>query len=267
MEEKNYRATSFGEIHYDRNHTELIPEIQKIDQSLAENRNQPELWMERGKILRKKQLLCREAVESHSMGLTFDPFNPLLYRYRGHVCINIGRYIEGAADFELSLRLDPSNWDTWYHLGLAYYLLGDFQRARKAYEGCIEATKPEDNESLVAVTDWYWLTMMHLGEEELAQAALDKIDPNWTIVDNKAYFNRLLAYKGIRTAEEVYKEADAMEDDIQFATQTYGLSYYYEAKGDLETAKKILMRIMERSETAWSCFAVRAAEVRLQNWQ
>lgn len=267
MEGKNYKSTSFGEIHYDRSNTELIPEIQEIDRQLGANRNQPELWMERGKILRKKQLLCREAVESHSMGLTFDPFNPLLYRYRGHVCINIGRYIEGAADFELSLRLDPSNWDTWYHLGLAYYLLGDFQRARKAYEGCIEVTKPEDNEALVAVTDWYWLTMMHLGEKKLAQAALDKIDSEWLIVDNKPYFNRLLAYKGVRTPEEVYEEADALEDNILFATQTYGLSYYHELNGDMETAKKILDRIMERIDGAWSCFAVRATEARLASWK
>lgn len=265
MGDVKYEATRFGQMHLDRSDdVELIDEIKEIDKSLAENPAQPTLWMERGKILRKKQRLCREGVESHSMGLTYDPFNPLLYRYRGHVCINIGRYIEGAADFELSLRLDPKNWDTWYHLGLAYYLLGDYERARKAYEGCIGVT--DDVEKLVAVTDWYWMTLKHLGDDAGAQAAIDKVPPDATIVDNGGYYKRLLVYKGLLDAESVYQEAEALTDNIGFATQTYGLSYYYELKGNKKRAKEILDRIMARSEDAWSCFAVHAASVRLKNW-
>lgn len=258
------QATRYGEIQEERANIELIPEIQEIDKKLAENPAQPELWMERGKILRKKQRLCREAIESHSMGLTYDPFNSLLYRYRGHVCINVGRYLEGAADFELSVRIDPSNWDSWYHLGLCYYLLSDYQRARKAYERCIEITA--DEESLVAVTDWYWLTLMHLGEKELAQAAVDAVRADAKIVDNAGYHKRVLVYRGVLSAGEVFAEAEALTDDILFATQSYGLSYYYETKGQYDKAYEILKKIMDRSEDAWNCFAVHAASVRMKNW-
>lgn len=263
MENTIPQATRYGEIHEERANVELIPEILEIDRHLAENPAQPQLWMERGKILRKKQKLCREAIESHSMGLTYDPFNALLYRYRGHVCINVGRYIEGAADFELSVRIDPSNWDSWYHLGLAYYLLEDYQRARTAYERCIAITT--DDDSLSAVTDWYWLTLMHLGEKELAQAAVEKVSPDASIVDNSGYFKRVMVYRGTLTPEEVIEDARGL-DDHMFATQTYGISYYYELQGRMEEARALLEEIVGRSETTWSGFAEHAARNRLKKW-
>ncbi|OGO11709.1 MAG: hypothetical protein A2029_05870 [Chloroflexi bacterium RBG_19FT_COMBO_47_9] len=252
-------------MHLERADIPLIDEIKAIDEQLAENPAQPELWMERGKILRKKQKLCREAIESHSMGLTFEPFNALLYRHRGHVCINVGRYIEGAADFEISLRINPLNWDSWYHLGLAYYLLNDYQRARKAYEGCLAITK--DEESLVAVTDWYWLTMMHLGDVKLATEALDKVSETFNIVENLGYFKRVLVYKGLLDAMEVFHDAETFDDNVLFATQSYGLSYYLEHQGKLNEAYEILRKIMDRSDDAWSCFAVHATSVRLHSWK
>ncbi len=261
------KASTYGEIQYERNTTELIDEIKAIDEKLKEGPRQSDLWIEKGILLRKRQLLCREGVESQSMALTYDPFNPLLYRYRGHYCINIGRYAEGAADLELSLRLDPGNWDTWYHSGLAYYLLKDYERARKAYEGCLERTKPEDHEHLAAVLDWYWLTLMHLGEDELAAKALEVIDPSWEDVsENFQYFNRLLVYKGVLSADEVVKDAET-RGNLDYATETYGISYWYELKGEKEKAKKILDEIERRSFDSWNCFAVRAAEVRLADWK
>jgi tetratricopeptide (TPR) repeat protein len=261
MSEPKYQASKFGQVHEERSDIPLIPEIQEIDKQLAENPAQPELWMERGKILRKKQKLCREAIESHSMGLTYDPFNSLLYRYRGHVCVNVERYKEAAADFELSVRIDPLNWDSWYHLGLAYYLLSDYTRARGAYERCIEITA--DDDSLVAVLDWYWLTLMHLGEKELAAKAVEKIVPGMNIVDNRAYYNRVLAYNNQRAPEDVVAEARTLEDHM-FATQTYGIAYMYELAGEMDKCKSLLEEIVGRGDDFWSGFAEHAARKRLK---
>ena len=81
-------------------------EVLEIEKKLEADPTNVELWMQKGLALRK-QMLFREAIAAYSMGLSFDPFHALLYRHRGHAYINIRRYQEGAADLELSARINP----------------------------------------------------------------------------------------------------------------------------------------------------------------
>ena len=49
----------------------------------------PELWIKYGRALRR-QMMHREAIAAYCMGLSYNPFYPLLYRHRAHAYINIG---------------------------------------------------------------------------------------------------------------------------------------------------------------------------------
>ena len=252
------KETQFQEV---RANVELSDDVKALEAQLRDNLEDVELWMKKGQALRK-QMLIREAIEAYSEGLTRDPFHALLYRHRGHALINIRRYKEGAADLELSARIDPSNWDTWYHLGLAYYLIGDYARAKKIYAKCYSLNY--DNESLTACTDWYWLTLMHLGEEYLAKEIASKIPDNLEGV-HANYYKRILVYNGLMDPEDVVKEAESLADH-GYATQCYGISYFYELKGNKKRAHEILLEIARRDEM-WSGFAESAAYERLKNWE
>ena len=198
------------------------------------------------------------------MGLTYDPFNCLLYRHRGHAYVNIGLAKQAAADFEMGLRIDPKNWDCWYHLGLSYHLMGNFERALKAYETCY-ALSPND-EFRICTTDWMCMTLMKMGRIEEMKAAAARIRPDMEAGESEPYFHRVLAYNGCHTVEEALKIAEAREDHM-FATGAYGLAVYADkVLGDKAFTKSILDKIALRDEM-WSGFAERAAAVDLANWE
>ena len=88
-----------------------------------------------------------------SKGVQAHPNNPRMYRHRGHRYITTRQFDRAIADFEKAVTLikgtpdeiepdgapNPTgkprstlHFNIWYHLGLAYYLKGDYQKARAA---------------------------------------------------------------------------------------------------------------------------------------
>ena len=224
-----------------------------IDAKLAENPMDTKLWMERGIAFKKEQMNLRMAIESYSIGLTYDPFCMLLYRHRGHAYINIRRYREGAADLEMASRMDPYNWDNWYHLALAYHLMGEYERALPVYERCLEISLNDD--SIVAATDWYCLTLMKLGRLEDAKKASMRVHKGMNITGSGgSYFNRVLVYNGTCTVDEVYDMA-LKKDNHMLSTSIYGLAVYCEqVLGDYKKGAAIREKVKEKS-SLWSGFA------------
>jgi tetratricopeptide (TPR) repeat protein len=237
----------------------LDPEVLDIEEQLKADPTNPQLWMERGIALKKQHRNFRLAIDSYSTGLTYDPFYSLLYRHRGHAYVNIRRYREAAADFEMALRLDPSNWDSWYHLGLSYHLLGEFERALPVYENCL-AISQNNADLLIAATDWYCMTLMKLGRLDEMKAAASRVTPDMSLTkEGDGYFQRVLVYNGSRMLEDVYQEGLA-KDDHMFCTTVYGLAVYAEyALGDKTRANAILGEIVNNKSTLWAGFAEHAA--------
>ncbi len=60
-----------------------------------------------------------------------------MLRDRGHYYLNLGRTGPGLADLVQAVALSPRDRGVYYHLGLAYYLQGDFANAATAYDGCV----------------------------------------------------------------------------------------------------------------------------------
>ena len=59
------------------------PQVIACEEALKDRPDDPQLWMEKG-LARAKQMLFVEATAAFSVGLSFDPFNWLLLRHRGH---------------------------------------------------------------------------------------------------------------------------------------------------------------------------------------
>jgi tetratricopeptide (TPR) repeat protein len=215
-----------------------------------------DLWMNLG-IALAGSWNYQAAIDAYSEGLYRDPFRALLYRHRGHRFISTRRLEAAAADLELSARLDPANWDTWYHLGLAYYLMGDFERADRAYHRCYELS--EDDGALVAISDWLWMTLMRKGDTEGADRVLQLIGPSMEVGENTAYHSRLLMYKGLIPAEDLIDIEEA--DPLELATLGYGLGNYYLVTGQRDRAFDLFERVVEGPY--WPAFGFIAAEAEL----
>lgn len=239
-----------------------LPKTEKLKNILSDiekDPNNPKLRLEKGEELRKAQLF-RQAIDAFSEAIYLDPFYSLAYRHRGHRFLSIGMFREGAADLELSSRIDPNNWDTWYHLGLSYYLLKDYERAERAYGICYNMS--DSDELFVAIIDWYWMTLMKNGKEGKAASILSKVTEDMDPGPNSSYHRRLLMYKGLIKPEELINYDGASIPDLELATQGYGLGFYYLTQGNIEKAHEIFKEVLEKS-TQWAAFGYLASEVEL----
>jgi tetratricopeptide (TPR) repeat protein len=221
----------------------------------------------------------REAIEVYSTGIALHPGNPKLYRHRGHRFISVRDFDRAIADFEKAAtfikgkpdEIEPDGApnkfnkprstlqsNIWYHLGLAYYLKGDFERALPAYLECMKVSMVNDD-SIVAASDWLYMTYRRLGRTADAVRVLEPIRETMDILENDAYHKRLLMYKGLIQPETLLKTEGA--DDLQIATQGYGVGNWYLVNGDKARARQIFERVLQGS--SWSAFGFIAAEADL----
>ena len=233
------------------------PEIESIDQEIAANPGDPALYMKKGSALSGGTHHHQEAIAAFSQGLILDPFHALLYRWRGHKHLNLRQFDLGRADLELSSRLDPANWDTWYHLGLGHYLSHDFARAETAYRRCRELSNSDDKR--IAVADWLYMTLMRQGKHDEAAASIAWVTPETDPGPNIFYFRRLLMYKGQENPETLLADVD--NASVDYVTLGYGLGNYYYCMGDRDRAAELWTRVGEGA--FWPAFGAVASEVDL----
>ncbi|WP_368652655.1 hypothetical protein AB4Y30_12955 [Ornithinibacillus sp. 4-3] len=230
-----------------------------IEEKISKDPNNPELRIEKGLELCKSQSF-KQAIDAYSEAIYLNPFHALAYRHRGHRHLSIRMYREAAADFELSSRIDPSNWDTWYHLGLSYYLLQEYERAERVYKICYDMT--DSDELFVAIADWYWMTLVKNNKKKEADDLLALVTEDMKPGPNTSYYRRLLMYKGLLNPDELINFEGALLPDLELATQGYGLGFYYLTQGDEEKAKQMFNDVITKS-TMWSAFGYLASEIEL----
>jgi tetratricopeptide (TPR) repeat protein len=220
----------------------------------------------------------QDAIAMFSKGVAAHPNNPRMYRHRGHRYITTRQFDRAIADFEKAVALikgttdeiepdgapNPSgkprstlHFNIWYHLGLAYYLKGDYQKAADAYVECMKVSNNDD--SVTATSDWQWMTLMRLNRKAEAAKVLERITPKMEILENGSYHRRLLMYKGLERPEVLLDPGKA--DDLTIATQGYGVGNWYFVTGNQPRAKEIFQRVVAGPQ--WSAFGYIAAEADL----
>jgi tetratricopeptide (TPR) repeat protein len=222
----------------------------------------------------------RDAIDAYSRGIAQHPNEPRLYRHRGHRYITTRRFDLAIADLRRASQLVAGKPDEvepdgapnkagvprstlqsniWYHLGLAQYLSGDFTAALQSYREGMKVSTVNDD-MLVATTDWLYMTLRRLGREAEARQALEPIREKMDILENDAYHARLLMYKGLRTPESVLNLNTA--DDVQIATQGYGVGNFHLVTGNKQKARDVFERVV--AGRAWPAFGFIAAEADLK---
>ncbi|MDH7451583.1 tetratricopeptide repeat protein [Luteimonas composti] len=225
-----------------------------------------------------------EAIAVLDEGVARWPDDARIYRHRGHRYITVRDFPRAQADFEKAAQLiagkpdeiepdgapNPAGiprttlaYNIWYHLGLAHYLQGNYAQALDAYQELLKTSAADNDDSIVAVTDWMWMSLMRLGRKDEAAALLEKVTPQMDILENDSYHRRLLMYKGLESADTLLSPES--NDTTDIATQGYGVANYYLVNGETEKAKAVLARILEGQ--GWPAFGYIAAEADMQRLQ
>jgi tetratricopeptide (TPR) repeat protein len=223
----------------------------------------------------------REAVEIYTRGIDRHPREARLYRHRGHRHITLRRFDLAIADLERAAslvagRLDEVEPDglpnarniptstlqsnVWYHLGLAYYLSGDFESALRSYRECLKVSGNPD--MLVATTHWLYMTLRRMGRAEEAARVLEPIHEGMDIIEDHAYHRLLLMYKGLVPPQALLQATAG--DDAAFDAETagYGVGNWHLYNGRRDEAVRTFREVVQAGE--WAAFGAIAAEVDLK---
>jgi dipeptidyl aminopeptidase/acylaminoacyl peptidase len=219
----------------------------------------------------------REAIDVYTRALVRSPTDARLYRHRGHRYITVRELDKAIADLTKASRLVAGKPDVpepessaaggpptstlqfaiWYHLGLARYLKGDFDGAARHYRECLKASQGSDDR-LVAATDWLYMALRRAGRADEASRALEAISPDTKVVQNHAYLNRVLMYKGLLTPEDLLRAGGS---DLDVPTFGYAVGNWYLYNGQKEKAKEAFARVVKGQH--WPAFGFLASEAEL----
>ena len=218
----------------------------------------------------------RESIRIFTKGIEKFPKDARFYRHRGHRLITIRCFDEAIKDFEKAAKLVKGKADEiepdglpnarniptstlqtniFYHLGLAYYVKGDFKNALKAYQNCEKLSKNAD--MLVAAKHWLYMTLRRLGKTP--EKSVADIKDDLDIIENDDYYKLVKLYQGKLKADDLMTQGDA--NSLSNASLGYGVGNWFLYNGEKEKALKIFRRITSGNQ--WASFGFIAAEAEL----
>lgn len=232
---------------------------------------------------RREAYLARfqRAIDIFTEGIARYPHSFRLYRHRGHRYITLRKFDAAIADLEKAatlmqgapLEIEPdgqpnklnqplsnTQFNIWYHLGLAYYLQGYWEKAIAAYKECWEVSLNDDLK--VATADWLYMALRRADKKAQADNVLAMLPDAPTIIENDSYYRRLRLYAGNLTPEQVLEVEGAAHDrDLAIATQGYGVGNWYLYNGHPQKARELFEQVVQGPQFA--AFGFIAAEAAL----
>lgn len=218
-----------------------------------------------------------EAIEFFTDAIEQYPEDPRLYRHRGHRYITVRDFDKAIQDFIRAAELFQGNDDitepdglpnaenqpisslqtnTWYHLGLAYYLKGDFDKANSMYENGLQITNNDDMR--VAFLYWKYMALRRAGDDLAAGDLLEDVDEDLELIENDNYHQLLMVFKGVFKPEELLT---GNKDALENATLGYGLGFWHFINGREDRAREIWQQVY--SGENWAAFGYIASEAEL----
>ncbi|HEX4956628.1 MAG TPA: tetratricopeptide repeat protein [Lacibacter sp.] len=222
-----------------------------------------------------------EAIALFSKGVQQHPTDARMYRHRGHRYLTTRCFDKAIADFTKAAELIKGKPDDvepdgmpnaqniptstlhsniWYHLGLAYYITGQFEKAEIAYRQCLNVSANPD--MYVAAANWYYITLRELKKENEAAELLNTIHKDMKLIENDGYLTILLLYKQQQNPAVLYQELMNNNNTLTNATAGFGLGNFYRLSGNTAQAQLIFEQVVKGSQ--WGSFAFMAAESLLQ---
>lgn len=148
----------------------------------------------------------RETIRIFTKGIELFPDDPRMYRHRGHRYITIREFQKAVDDFliaaemvagkedeiepdgmpnALNIPVSTLHSNIWYHLGLAYYLLGERELALEAWDSDMALNVNDD--MTVATMHWIYMTLRELGQTDEARERLEPITVDMNVKIGRAH--------------------------------------------------------------------------------
>lgn len=220
-----------------------------------------------------------EAIATFTRGLALHPRDARFLRHRGHRYVTTRRFDLAIADLERAARLVAGTTDAVepdgqpnarnipigtlhsnidYHLGLAHYLRGEWERAVPVYRREIAAATNDDRR--VSASYWLYMSLRRMGQDGEAAQLLAAIPARMELLETETYHRLLLLNRGALPADSLLPP-DAGTGDLQNATAAYGVGAWHLMNGRPAEAERVFRRIMQGGQ--WESFGYIAAEAEL----
>jgi tetratricopeptide (TPR) repeat protein len=221
-----------------------------------------------------------EAIDVYTRGIALYPNNAWMYRHRGHRYLSIRALDQAISDLEHATRLVAGKPDEIepdgqpnarnqpigtlqsniaYHLGLGYYLKGDFDRAIGVYRRELADARNDDRR--VSTAHWLYMSLRRSGRDAEAAAVLTPITRDMNVIENDTYHRLLLMYKGQLPVDSVLLVGPTGEMSVTDATGAYGVGNWHLYNGRRAEAERVFTRIVAGGQ--WGAFGYVAAEADL----
>ena len=199
-----------------------------------------------------------EAIAACGESLRLNPGNPDALRDRGHYYLNLGKVDPALADLRDAESRTKMDRGVYYHLGMAYYLKGDFAAAAAAYEGCLRTSSEEG--ARVECQAWLYPSLRRAGRDTDARNLLQNLNTSSLPGHPGNYLDRLLLFAGVRTEQDV-SSTMAAEGALSETTVGYSIGLWHLLEGRRDRAGEYFQRVLStRYSTSWG---YRAAEAEL----
>ena len=220
-----------------------------------------------------------EAIETFGEGVKRFPSDARFLRHRGHRYISIRQLDRAVADLELATALVNNKPDEIepdgqpnarnqpigtlqsniaYHLGLAYYLQGRYDRAVLVYERELRDATNDDRR--VSVAHWLYMSLRRTGRDAEAAQLVKRFHRKMDVIENGTYLRLLLMYRGELPPDSLLAPGGA-EMSVTDATGAYGVGSWYLSNGKRDDAMRVFHRIIAGGQ--WGAFGYIAAEADL----
>jgi len=221
----------------------------------------------------------REAIDVYTAGIKLHPDNPWFYRHRGHRYISVREIDHAIDDLEhasglvrgkpdevepdgqpnaMNQPIGTLHSNIAYHLGLAYYLKGEFEKAVEVYRS--ELANAQNDDRRVSAAHWLYMSLRRLGQEKEAAEAIASFTPDMNVIENQTYHKLIMMYQGVIQPDEVLNVSGGRMS-VTDATAAYGIGNWHIYNGRTNEGVKIFRRIMSGGQ--WGAFGYIAAEVDL----
>jgi tetratricopeptide (TPR) repeat protein len=220
----------------------------------------------------------QDAIYILTDGINENPNNPRFYRHRGHRYITIREFdkaiddllkgialiqgqddeieVDGAPN-DANIPVSTLHFNLYYHLGVAYYLNGNFDFAVDAFENSFRVSR--NNDTRVSTIDWLYMSYLRNGNTHKAQNLINDFDTEIEVLESHSYLNRIRLYKGLITPDDLLNQENM--NTLNLLTQGYGVAMWYYHTGKAEKAITILNDIIETNY--WAAFGYIAAEAEI----
>lgn len=220
----------------------------------------------------------KKSIKIFTDGIAKFPKDARFYRHRGHRFITIRCFDDAIKDFETAAKLTKGKRDEiepdglpnarniptstlqsniYYHLGLAYYIKGDFKNALKAYKSAEKVSTNPD--MLVATKHWLYMTLRRMSRPKEAGKSIADVKDNLEMIENDDYYKLVKLYQGKLKAEDLMTN-DA--NSLSNASLGYGVGNWFLYNGEKSSAMEIFRQITSGNQ--WASFGFIAAEAELK---